>query len=80
MLGIVSTGLLAQSLEPFNPYSSVSPSAETYSMTKYGGLTPSLYSGAMTYSVPVFTCLDTVEAVIQVLEQTTMNVSTIDAE
>ncbi|MBQ6302262.1 MAG: hypothetical protein IJK75_07740 [Bacteroidales bacterium] len=53
-----ATPLLAQSLEPFNPYSSVSPSAETYSMTKYGGLTPSLYSGAMTYSVPVFTYSD----------------------
>ena len=35
---------------------------------------------AIDNSVPVFTCLDTVEAVIQVLEQTTMNVSTIDAE
>ncbi len=58
MLGIVSTGLLAQSLEPFNPYSSVSPSVETYSMTKFGGLTPSLYSGAMTYSVPIFTYSD----------------------
>ena len=35
---------------------------------------------AIDNSVPVFTCLDTVEAVIQVLEQTTMSVSTIDAE
>ena len=58
MLGIVTSGLLAQSLEPFNPYSSVTPSVETYSMTKFGGLTPSLYSGAMTYSVPVFTYSD----------------------
>ena len=58
MLGIVSSGLRAQSLEPYNPYSSVSPSAETYSMTKFGGLSPSLYTGAMTYSVPIFTYSD----------------------
>ena len=58
VLGIVSSGLRAQSLEPYNPYSSVSPSVETYSMTKFGGLSPSLYTGAMTYSVPIFTYSD----------------------
>ena len=58
VLGILSSGLRAQSLEPYNPYSSVSPSVETYSMTKFGGLSPSLYTGAMTYSVPIFTYSD----------------------
>ena len=58
VLGIASSGLRAQSLEPYNPYSSVSPSVETYSMTKFGGLSPSLYTGAMTYSVPIFTYSD----------------------
>ena len=58
LLGIASSGLWAQSLEPYNPYSSVSPSVETYSMTKFGGLSPSLYTGTMTYSVPIFTYSD----------------------
>ncbi|MCR4699221.1 MAG: carbamoyl-phosphate synthase large subunit, partial [Bacilli bacterium] len=35
---------------------------------------------AIDNDVPVFTCLDTVDAVLDVLEEITMSVSTIDAE
>lgn len=49
----------AQSLEPFNPYGVVSPAAESWRMSKYGGITPSLFTGAMTYSVPVYNYSDT---------------------
>lgn len=35
---------------------------------------------AIDNNVPVFTCLDTVDALLNVLEETTMSVSTIDAE
>lgn len=48
----------AQSLEPFSSYGNVSPSAESFSMTRQGSLSPSLYTGAMTYSIPVFTYED----------------------
>ena len=49
---------LAQSSEPFSPYSQFRPSAEAWQMTRYGGLTPSLYTGAMTFSVPLYTYED----------------------
>lgn len=48
----------AQSIEPFNPYGIFSPEVETFSMVKYGGLTPSLFTGAMSFSVPVYTYQD----------------------
>lgn len=50
--------LRAQSLEPFNPYGIFSPSVEAWQMTRYGNLTPSLYTGAMTYSIPLYTYED----------------------
>ena len=48
----------AQSLEPFNPYGVFSPSVEAWQMTRYGNLTPSLYTGAMTFSLPLYTYED----------------------
>ena len=48
----------AQSLEPFSGYGSVSPGAEAYSMTRYGTITPSLYTGAMDYSLSLYTYQD----------------------
>ena len=44
----------AQSLEPFNPYGIFTPSVEAWQMTRYGNLTPSLYTGAMTFSLPLY--------------------------
>lgn len=46
--------LRAQSFEPMSPYGNVTPSVETFGMTRYGSLVPSLYTGAMTYSLPVY--------------------------
>lgn len=43
----------SQSLEPFSPYAPVTPSVEAWSMSHYGGLTPSLNTGAMTFSLPI---------------------------
>ena len=50
--------LHAQSLEPFNPYAMYSPSVDAWQMTRYGNLTPSLYTGAMTFSLPLYTYED----------------------
>ena len=58
---LLATGtvhLRAQSLEPFNPYGIFSPSVEAWQMTRYGNLTPSLYTGAMTFSLPLYTYED----------------------
>ena len=55
---VVGTTLRAQSLEPFNPYGIFSPSVEAWQMTRYGNLTPSLYTGAMTFSIPLYTYED----------------------
>lgn len=48
----------AQSSEPFNPFSAFKASAETWAMSRYGDTKPSLYTGAMHYSVPVYTYQD----------------------
>ena len=48
----------SQSTEPFNPYSDFRASAEAWSMSKYGNAKPSLYTGAMHYSVPIYTYED----------------------
>ncbi len=58
LLATGATPLLAQSLEPFNPYGIFSPSVEAWQMTRYGNLTPSLYTGAMTFSLPLYTYSD----------------------
>ena len=50
--------LQAQSFEPFSPYGIFSPSVESYQMTRCGNLLPSLYTGAMTFSLPLMTYSD----------------------
>ena len=55
---ITPTALLAQSPEPFSPYGDFSPSVESYQMTRCGNLLPSLYTGAMTFSLPLMTYSD----------------------
>ena len=54
----VGTSARAQSLEPFNPYGIYSPSVEAWQMTRHGNLTPSLYTGAMKFSIPLYTYSD----------------------
>lgn len=53
-----ASGLRAQSVEPFSPYGIFSPSVESYQMTRCGNLLPSLYTGAMTFSLPLMTYSD----------------------
>lgn len=53
-----STSLRAQTFQPLSPYGNITPSVETFTMTRYGSLVPSLYTGAMTFSVPVYTYSD----------------------
>ena len=48
----------AQSREAFSFNSTINPSTETFEIAKYGKLTPSLYTGAMSFSIPVFTYED----------------------
>lgn len=48
----------AQTFQPLSPYGNITPSVETFTMTRYGSLVPSLYTGAMTFSVPVYTYSD----------------------
>ena len=48
----------AQNHEPFSYNTEISPSVETYKITKYGNVTPSLYTGAMAYSIPLHTYKD----------------------
>ena len=60
LLGLLpgTFGLHAQSFEPFNPYGVFSPSVEAWQMTRCGNLLPSLYTGAMTFSLPLMTYSD----------------------
>ena len=48
----------AQDTDPFSYAASIIPSANAAEMMKYGNLTPSLYTGAMSYSLPVYTYQD----------------------
>lgn len=48
----------AQSREAFSFNSTISPSTETFAIAQYGKLAPSLYTGAMSFSIPVFTYED----------------------
>ena len=50
--------LSAQTLEPFGKYGCFTPGVESFSMTKYGQVAPSLVTGAMHYSIPVYTISD----------------------
>lgn len=47
-----------QSREAFSFNSTINPSTETFAIAQYGKLTPSLYTGAMSFSFPVFTYED----------------------
>ena len=58
MMTAGTLGLRAQSFEPFSPYGIFSPSVESYQMTRCGNLLPSLYTGAMTFSLPLMTYSD----------------------
>lgn len=44
--------------EPFSYNADITPSAESWKMTQYGSLKPSLYTGTMTYSLPLYTYKD----------------------
>ena len=57
-LSLCSGKMLAQTFEPFNPYGDLTPSVNTWDMIKYGGITPSLYTGAMSWSLPLYTYSD----------------------
>lgn len=57
-LSLCGAGLQAQTFQPLSPYGNITPSVETFTMTRYGSLVPSLYTGAMTFSVPVYTYSD----------------------
>lgn len=48
----------AQSRDPFNAYADLQAPVETFRMTQFGNSSPSLYTGAMAYSVPIFTYSD----------------------
>ena len=48
----------AQDTDPFSYNANMIPSAESYNMAKYGNARPSLYTGAMSYSVPIYTYED----------------------
>ena len=48
----------AQTFMPLSQYGNITPSVGTFSMTKYGSLAPSLYTGAMFYSLPLYTYTD----------------------
>lgn len=48
----------AQSTEPFNFSADIAPSVESFKMTQFGSVAPSLYTGAVTYSLPLYTYQD----------------------
>ncbi len=50
--------LLAQKTEPFNRYSELTPSVETAQMSQFGPVSPSLYTGALSFSLPLQTYQD----------------------
>lgn len=53
-----AANLKAQSLDPYNNYAYFNPSVESWQMTRYGNLTPSMYTGAMQFSLPLYTYAD----------------------
>lgn len=48
----------AQDTDPFSYNANIRPSAQAWEMTKYGNLTPSLYTGTFHYSLPIYTYKD----------------------
>lgn len=55
---VISVTLYSQSLGSFDPSGNITPSAETFAVSKYGKLSPLMYTGAMSYSLPIFTYED----------------------
>lgn len=55
---LAPTAMKAQSAEPFNYYNNISPSISSFAMERYGNVEHSLYTGAMTYSLPLYTYQD----------------------
>jgi hypothetical protein len=53
VLIFISTLCKAQNTEPFSFNADLKPSVENFKMTQYGTVAPSLYSGSMTYSIPL---------------------------
>ena len=45
-------------MDSFEAYGNINPTAESFEMTRQGNLRPSLYNGAMTMSLPIFTYED----------------------
>lgn len=56
----ISTALNAdaQPVESFRSSTNITPQVESFQIAKSGDLTPSLYTGAMTYSLPLYTYSD----------------------
>ena len=48
----------SQSMDSFEAYGNINPTAESFEMTRQGNLRPSLYNGAMTMSLPIYTYED----------------------
>ena len=48
----------AQPVESFRASVNITPQVESYQIARSGDLTPSLYTGAMTYSLPLYTYTD----------------------
>ena len=48
----------AQSMESFSFNSTLTPSVESFAISKFGKLSPSLYTGVMSYSLPLYTYKD----------------------
>jgi len=58
ILIIRTAQMSAQSIDSFREQSDITPSIETWKMTRHGGLSPSLYTGAMQWSLPLYTYKD----------------------
>ncbi len=48
----------AQTVDTFREQADITPSVETWKVTRHGGLSPSLYTGAMQWSLPLYTYKD----------------------
>lgn len=58
-VAIASVDLHAQmTAEPFSYNADITPSVDTWKMTQHGSLKPSLYTGTMSYSLPLYTYSD----------------------
>lgn len=51
-------GADAQSIETFSFNNTLTPSVESFSISKFGKFSPSLYTGAMSYNLPLYTYKD----------------------